>query len=63
MRRNAFNVLLRICFMLTGTAVLLLFAALPADAQENERVTFLSSYSLSFPTVTRQISGIDEAMM
>ena len=62
MRRNAFNVLLRICFMLTGTAVLLLFAALPADAQENERVTFLSSYSLSFPTVTRQISGIDEAM-
>lgn len=39
-------------------------AAINADAEDDsvQRITFLSSYSLTFPTVTRQVSGVDDAL-
>jgi diguanylate cyclase (GGDEF)-like protein len=59
----------RFVFLLTAAFLLMLpvsVAAAPAEKPEEEkapkRVTFLSSYSLAYPTVQQQIDGINEEM-
>lgn len=65
MKKIPSHIFLHISFILfLGLILPFHLAAINADAEDDsvQRITFLSSYSLTFPTVTRQVSGVDDAL-